>query len=368
MRFSFLYLNNFRNYRKLQLQIPEGASLFIGNNAQGKTNLLEACYYVSSLNSPRSEKEADLAYWGESFFTVGARLEDDGTANTVEIQTQVIPSVRRRIRLNDRPAKRQELLRVCPCVYFSPDDLYIVKGSSSVRRSFMDSLLSRQDPLYSRQLSRYNSTVSRRNMALKRANQEPSWAKSLDSIDDLLVNIGSEIIHKRFLLTEKLDEMVKASYKFMSMDGCEIDYVSTIGEVPDGIDSIREQFSVRLKSASKEERARGITLIGPHRDEMLLSFDGKTFRYFGSQGQQRSVVLGLKMAEARILEGTFNTKPALLLDDVLSELDSDRRTKVISLCDLGYQILMTSTETAGVEESRFSKFIVEKGTVCPKLP
>ncbi len=367
MRFSFVYLNNFRNYRKLELEIPEGASLFIGKNAQGKTNLLEAFYYLSSLSSPRSEKESDLAYWGETAFSLGARLEEAGATNTIEVETRVIPSVRRNIRINDRAAKRQELLSVCPCVYFSPDDLYIAKGSSSVRRSFMDSLLSRQDPVYSQQLSRYNSTVSRRNMVLKRANQDPSWAKSIDSIDEILLNIGSEIIEKRSLLAEKLDALVKESYRLMSMDGCEIQYISTIGDVPDGRTGIRQQFSTKLKNVSKEERARGVTLIGPHRDELLLTFHGKTFRYFGSQGQQRSVVLGLKMAEAHILEETFNTKPVLLLDDVLSELDSERRTKVVSFCDMGYQILMTSTEAAGVDESRFSRFVVENGTLYTKV-
>lgn len=365
MRFSFLYLGNFRNYRRLELAVPEGASLFIGKNAQGKTNLLEAFYYLSSLNSPRSEKESDLAYWGEPRFTVGANVIDGQKQSTVKIETQVTPSVRRRISINDRSAKRQELPGICPCVYFSPDDLSIVKGNASVRRGFIDSILSRKDPVYAKELSKYANTVSRRNMVLKRAKEDRAWAESLRSLDQILAGLGSEIIYKRFMLIKDLAELARTSYKFISGDECDIRYVSTIGDLPGTLEDTKVMFSQNLKTLAKEELARGITLVGPHRDDVSISFDGKTFRYFGSQGQQRSMVLALKMAEARILEDAFNTKPVLLLDDVLSELDSDRRKKVVEFCDLGYQVLLTSTEASGIQDSTFSTFIVEGGSVRP---
>jgi DNA replication and repair protein RecF len=363
--FSFVCLRNFRNYRHLELEIPRGASLFIGLNAQGKTNLLEACYYISSLNSPRSERESDLVYWGEESFLLAARLDNQEEATTVKIETVAMPSVRRKIQINDRYARRQDLLTLFPCVYFSPDDLYMIKGSSALRRKFIDSILSRQDPVYARELSRYQDTVSRRNMALKKAAFDVSWSRALESLDELLVNWGSRVLQKRLLLIEKLSGFAKATYNYISTGDCDISYTSTIGNIQPGLEDIKAQFMAKLDKVRKEERLRGITLIGPHRDEMVVSFEGKTFRYFGSQGQQRSMVLTLKMAEARALEATFKTKPVLLLDDVLSELDSEKRSKVLSLCDFGYQVLMTSTHLPEDNESRFSVFEVKEGGVRP---
>lgn len=365
MQFSYVYLRNFRNYRYLELELPQGASLFIGDNAQGKTNLLEACYYVSSLNSPRSEKESDLAFWGEQSFSLAARLEGDEESTTVKIETAVTPSVRRRIEINDRYARRQDLLALFPCVYFSPDDLYMIKGSSALRRKFIDSILSRQDPVYAKELSRYNETVSRRNMALKKAGIDASWLKALESLDELLVNFGSRVLEKRLQLIERLSGFVKTTYDFISTGDCDVTYASTIGEIEPDLGVIKAQFAKKLGEIKRDERLRGITLAGPHRDEMVVSFQGKTFRYFGSQGQQRSMVLALKMAEARALEATFNTKPVLLLDDVLSELDSEKRLQVLSLCDFGYQVLMTSTEMPEDTRPRFSVFVVERGQVRP---
>ena len=365
MRFAYLVLRDFRNYPYLELEIPPGASLFVGPNAQGKTNLLEACYYISSLSSPRAEKESDLARWGTGSFSLAARLEDPDKVATVKVDTVVTPSVRRKIQLNDRRVDRKELLALFPCVYFSPDDLYIVKGGSSLRRKLIDSILSRQDPVYARTLQRYNDAVSRRNTALKLAAGDPSWRRTLETLDELVVNLGSRLLLRRLELMEDLSGYTQSTYKFVANGDCSVTYTSTVGEIAPDLKQIRSRFQARLTELRHEEFERGITLSGPHRDDLEISLNGKSFRYFGSQGQQRSVMLALKMAEARCLQQSFGTRPVLLLDDVFSELDPEKKSKVLSLCDFGYQVLMTSTELPRHTGPRLSLFRVENNTVKP---
>ncbi|MGI6620948.1 MAG: DNA replication/repair protein RecF [Bacillota bacterium] len=365
MRFAYVVLRDFRNYPYLELDIPPGASLFVGPNAQGKTNLLEACYYISSLSSPRAERESDLARWGTGCFSLAARLEDLGSVTTVKIDTAVTPSVRRKLRINDRRVTRRELVALFPCVYFSPDDLYIVKGSSALRRKFLDSILSRQDSVYAKTLQRYNDTVARRNTALKKAGADSSWKSTLESLDELLVNLGSPLLYRRLGLVEELSGYTQSTYKFIANGNCAVAYTSTLGETALDLDEIKAAFRQRLRELGREELARGVTLAGPHRDDLSVSLNGKSFRYFGSQGQQRSVMLALKMAEARCLQRSFGTKPVLLLDDVFSELDSEKKSKVLSLCDFGFQVLMTSTELPKHTGPRFSLFRVENNAAMP---
>ncbi len=360
-----MLLRDFRNYPYLEIEIPPGASLFMGLNAQGKTNLLEACYYVSCLSSPRAERESDLASWGKNSFSLAARLEDSDSVTTVKIDTVTTPSVRRKIQINDRHVTRQDLLALFPCVYFSPDDLYIIKGSSGLRRKFLDSILSRQDPVYARLLPRYNDTVSRRNMALKKASFDDSWAKTLETLDELVISLGSRLLYKRLGLVEVLSAFTRSTYKFIAGGDCSVTYTSTVGEILPDLAGIKSRFQDKLQEVKAEELTRGVTLTGPHRDDLLVSYDSKSFRYFGSQGQQRSVVLALKMAEARCLEQSFKTRPVILLDDVFSELDPEKRSKVLSLCDFGYQVLITSTELPKHTGPKFSLFRVENNSVYP---
>jgi DNA replication and repair protein RecF len=363
---SFLLLRDFRNYRYLQLPLNEGVNLFYGKNAQGKTNLLEACYYLSTLSSPRAEKEADLARWGTQSFSVAGRIEKDTKTSELKIETSVSPNVRKRVLLNEVALRRKEIMGAFPCVYFSPDDLYMVKRSASMRRRFIDVLLTRTDETYSREISRYSDAVTRRNHALKRASYSSSWSTVLEQLDKLVIETGSTILFKRMLLVENLSQRVKDTYGFISGKKCNVLYRSSVGQLPSTIEGIVEMYSNALSKVRRLERERGVTLIGPHRDDLEISFDDKTFRYFGSQGEQRSIALALRMAEAKTLEERFNNTPALLLDDVLSELDESRRDKVLSLCKYGHQIFITSTDPVpGLRES-VSLFRVQDHTVKPQ--
>ncbi len=366
MTLLLLYLQDFRNYAHLELELAPGVSLFFGKNAQGKTNLLEACYYLSTLSSPRIEREADLGRWGTQAFSVGGRLSRDGEDPLyIKIETTLSPYLRRRIRVHDQPAKRGDLVRIFPCVYFSPDDLYTVKKGSSLRRKYLDTLLDRVDPGYSKDLSRYEDTVARRNAVLKKASYDSMWKKTLESLDELFLATGTSVLARRMALMGDLARHITDTYRFVSLEECEVDYASSLGALDDHRDQIMDLFRSRLAEVRGQERARGVTLIGPHRDDLVVSLVGKPVRYFGSQGQQRSVALALRMAEAKLLEQAFGRKPALLLDDVFSELDESRRHKVISLREFGHQILLTSTDPVSYRGYEFQMYRVGHDTVAP---
>ncbi len=361
-----MHLLDFRNYGYLELAIPPGVSLFFGSNAEGKTNLLEGCYYLSTLTSPRAERELDLAMWGKERFAVGGRLaEADGDTSYIKIETQLTPSLRRRISIDDAPAKRPELTAKFPCVYFSPDDLYMVKRGSAQRRRLLDSLLSRLDPLYAKQLSRYEDALTRRNSALKKAFANPGWEGALKSLGEILISSGADVVRKRLGLMATFAHQVSDTYRFISGDECEVDYFCSLGQTDPSGGTVEDMFEKRLDELAGEERARGVTLVGPHRDDLVVTFGGKTVRYFGSQGEQRSVALALRMAEAKALESKFGKKPTLLLDDVFSELDERRRRKVLSLCEYGHQILLTSTDPVPRMQEIVHMFKVVNGTVTP---
>lgn len=347
MFLAHLVLASFRNYRHLDLQLGPGVSVFAGKNAQGKTNLLEACYYLSTLTSLRAEKESDLATWGSSTFSIGALVGDQRTGKSVEVRIDTVtqPVVRRRVTVNGAPVTRQELSRLMPCCYFCPDDLYMVKGSSSLRRRFLDSLLTRIDPAYASDLSQYQKAVTRRNSAIKQNSGKYSWNQTLDSYDQLVASYGTSVLGKRLALFRALLRHTSEAYEFLAGEACRLRYVSSLGDLPGDEDSIKTLFLEKLAQTRRVDLARGITSVGPHRDDIAFEIGNRTFRYFGSQGEQRSVVLASKMAEMAILEERCGTKPVLLLDDVLSELDATRRSKVLSFCEFGYQVLITTTDT-----------------------
>ncbi|HHX28821.1 MAG: DNA replication/repair protein RecF [Bacillota bacterium] len=368
MNISFLLLRDFRNYRHLELTLKPGVSLFFGRNASGKTNLLEACYYLSSLNSVRAERDYDLARWGTPGFSVGCRVDHNGSAKTIKVQVRVEPALRRKITVEDVAVRRSDLVRVLPSVYFSPDDLYMVKRGSALRRKFLDSLLGRIDPEYSRQLTRYQDAVSRRNSVLKKIRMGSEWRTTLEPLDCILVESGSVVLAKRLAAMPDLRREVSETYRFISGRPCDVVYAASIGESLQEDHTVRDiarQFEERLASLREEETVRGMTLSGPHRDDIVLRLDGKAIRYFGSQGEQRSAALALKMAESKMLEAVFGRHPVLLLDDVFSELDEERRNRVLSLCDFGHQILMTSTDPIKSMVPRVAEFLVGGGTVEP---
>ncbi len=365
MPLSLLYLDDFRNYDYLELNLSPGVSLFFGKNAQGKTNLLEACYYLSTLTSPRAERDMDLARWGTSRFALGARIEEASETTYIKVETSVSPTLRRRVSIDDRPAKRPELVARFPCVYFSPDDLYMVKRGSALRRKFLDSLLSRMDPGYARDLSRYEDTVTRRNVILKKAFMNTAWDRTLEGLDQILVSAGSAVLNRRLALMSTFCAHVTDTYRFVSGDECTVTYSSSLGDLAGAPEETPIIFARRLLETKSEERNRGVTLLGPHRDDIAITFGDKTARYFGSQGEQRSIALALRMAEAKSLEERLGRKPALLLDDVFSELDESRRKKVLSLCDFGHQILLTSTDPVPIDGQDVRMYAVGEDTVKP---
>ena len=370
MYLSFLMLRDFRNYERLELSLGPGVAVFYGANASGKTNLLEACYYISALSSPRAEREADLARWGSSVFLVAARLEGAET-RSVKIETSVSPSLKRKVLVDDAPAKRSDLNSLLPCVYFSPDDLYMVKRSAALRRRYLDSVLSRTDTAYAKELSRYLEGVERRNAALKRLRWDNSWHRTLESLDEVVLASGSAVLCMRLSFVNRLMHWIEEMYGFVAEEACRASYVSSIAGLPaDGnaeaipdLVEVSQAFRRAMDAVKSEERERCLSLVGPHRDDISIEIAGKPARLYGSQGQQRSAALALRMAEAKMLEERLGRKPLILLDDVFSELDERRRAKVLSLCDLGHQILITSTDPATGMRPESRLFLVKDNAI-----
>lgn len=362
-------MRDFRNYAELNLSLQPGVSLFFGGNAQGKTNLLEAIYYVSALSSLRAEKEKDLARWGTSSFFLKARFahtfegDEDSSERTLEISVETSPSLRKRLFLDGKPVARKEVSRLFPAVYFGPDDLYMVKGPSSMRRKFMDSLLSRIDRLYQQDLTRYEDALERRNALLKKYSSDTAWKKTFQSLTELLVSLGTSVTVRRQKFISEFAPFARESYTYISNHTCDLAYSSSIATEGQDAQTISRQFQQGLSSLEEAERARGTTLLGPHRDDIIFTFDDKTFRYYGSQGEQRSLVLALKMAEGKMVEQHFREKPVFLLDDVFSELDAARRSKLLSILDPSYQVLLTSTDFLEVESASFQAYLVKENSV-----
>lgn len=365
MTIDFLVIRNFRNYADESLQLGPGVSVFVGRNGQGKTNLLEACYYLSVLESPRAEREADLARWGTDSFSLGARISTESHGLEIKVHATVAPAVKRKVTVNGVPVRKSELPAIFPCVYFSPDDLYMVKKSSVLRRRFLDSVLSRIDTVYAEKLVTYRNALERRNAALKMIRARRMSEKALEPLNEILVAAGSSVFVKRARFMESFGKLVGETYAFLSGDPCRVEYRSCIGDVLDDEGAVAARFLRVLETAYNDDLARGTTLYGPHRDDFLVFFGQRSARFFGSQGEQRSAALALRMGEARSLEERSGKKPVLLLDDVFSELDEERRKRVVSLCDWGHQILITSTHPLEEADRHFTVFAVESGRIRP---
>ena len=331
MYLSFLLVKDFRNYEYLEIPFYQGVSLLFGDNALGKTNVLEACYYLSTMSSHRAEKIQDLARWGTGVFTVGGRVGEE-PGKLLRVTSEVVPYLKHTITIDGVKKKKQDIAALFPCVFFSPDDLSLVKGSSSKRRAMVDSVLSRTDPVYAREISRYTKVLTRRNAVLKKGYPGPGWQKTMDSLNQILVESGALVLKKRLSLMNELDQNVSRTYGYLVGGQCKLAYKSSIGEIEKEEKTIRERFFSVLTKLAKAEAERKMTLVGPHRDDVnILLAEDKSYRYFGSQGQQRSIALALRLAEAETINQVLDKKPLLLLDDIFSSWTKPQEKSAFSL-------------------------------------
>jgi DNA replication and repair protein RecF len=331
---AHLRLRDFRNYARLDADFSPGFHLLLGDNAQGKTNILEAIYLMATLRSFRGVGSAQMVRHGQKGYFVGGRVVGQG-----EHQVKMYWSAaERQLSLNGEPVRRlSDYLGVLRTVVFCTEDLQLVKGASRTRRRFVDLLLSQTSPGYLPLLQRYTRAVRSRNALLK---QRAVDEMALESFSAEVVKLGTELTRLRRELIPKFSPMARLAYRRISNDAEEL----RLEYQP----SVKSDFAVELAKNRARETAYRATLIGPHRDEVSLLLNDKLASQFGSEGQKRTLAIALKMAQAEYLTGIHGSSPILLIDDVMGELDAKRRSAFVPLLDKAEQsrgqVFMTATE------------------------
>ncbi len=364
MYFKEIELTNFRNYESQKINFHNKINIIIGENAQGKTNLIEALYIMSLGKSFRTSKDNDMIRFGSTLARVKTVSEKDGQELTIEIG---LVKNKKSLKIDGvRKHKISDLLENIYIVVFSPDDLKIVKEEPEKRRRFMNRELCQLKPVYYNSLSRYKKALAQRNFLLK---EEQPDLSTLDIWDEQIAEYGSRIMIYRRSFTEKLQRLSQQIHHSLTEGKEKLDlfYESDIpsASAKKGITGQKEIFSDILRENRKRDLIRRTTLRGPHRDDLRIEIDGIDVRNFGSQGQQRTSALSLKLAELTLIEEETGEKPVLLLDDVLSELDSARQRQLItSFGDI--QIFITTTQLnseISAQLKDYAVFIVENGHV-----
>ena len=355
MHLAHLRLRDFRNYARLDADFTPGLHLLLGDNAQGKTNILEAIYLMATLRSFRGVGGAQMVRHGQKGYFVGGSVVGQG-----EHDIKIYWSSRERnLSLDARPVRKlTAYLGVLRTVVFCTEDLHLVKGVARARRRFLDLLLLQTYPGYLPLLQRYTHALRSRNALLKQPRPDPA---ALDGFSRELVKSGEEIIRLRRELVPRFSSLARLAYHRIASQAEEL----RLEYQP----SVKQDFSVELAQSRHREGAYRSTLIGPHRDDLQLLLDGHSAAPFGSEGQKRTLAIALKLAQADYLTGLHGSPPVLLIDDIMGELDAQRRGGFLPLLQQARQshgqVFMTATEQNWPEEPgrEAQRWLVKEGTL-----
>ncbi len=343
-----LELENFRNYAELSISFDSGTNILYGDNAQGKTNILESIYLSATTKSHKGSKDKELINFEAQEAHIRTYVMKDGLENRVDMHLR--KNKTKGIAINGQKIKKAaDLLGLLNVVFFSPEDLSIIKNGPSERRRFVDMELCQLDSFYLYNLNNYNKIVNQRNKLLKDLSFNPNLRDTLFIWDSQLVSYGSKIIERRAAFVKQLNEIIYDIHVRLSggKEALEVVYEPDIAlcELETGLKNSQEK-DIKLKQ----------TTVGPHRDDFSFLVDGIDIRKFGSQGQQRTAALSLKLSEIEIVKKVTKDTPLLLLDDVLSELDSSRQNYLLnSIGDI--QTIITCT---GLEEFVNNRFEINR--------
>ncbi|MBR4800525.1 MAG: DNA replication/repair protein RecF [Clostridia bacterium] len=343
MKILSLELKNFRNYRRASVSFADGLNVLYGENASGKTNMLESVYFSSVFSSPRTTKDKEMVLMGEEVANVKLVIEKKYRKHTINIQIDA--QGKKKVAVDGVPVSRAgELLGVLGVVFFSPDEMKLVKESPGERRRFLDIGLSQQQKNYFVALSRYNHTLKQKNNLLKEYRQASNVDEMLDVWDAGLAKEGATIVARR---KEYIATLNDAAKKFHFILSGEKETLSLSYESGANTDCPAEELEKNLLSALRASREKdkelGYSTVGPHRDDIKIEINGKDARKYASQGQQRTTALAMKIGQVVIYRDELGEAPVLLLDDVLSELDENRQHVLLDLVG-GFQTLLTCTE------------------------
>lgn len=357
-----LMLMNYRNYENLNIDFSKNVNVFLGDNAQGKTNILEAIYYAAFAKSHRTSKDKELIKWDANRAFISLSVGRERLDKNIDIA--ILKDGKKAISVNSiKINKIGELFGNFNVVMFSPEDLRIIKESPGIRRKFLDMELCQLDKKYYFNLVQYNKVLSERNIVLKNRNLSE---EILDIYDNQLVAFGEYILKARLKYINSLNTYGKEIHKEITLGKEEIEfkYESSIKN----LECIKDEFYKQLVKNRKKDIERGISTVGPHRDDFTVLINNVDTKSYGSQGQQRTAVLTMKFASLRIIKEINGEYPVLLLDDVLSELDFNRKKYILSTIK-DIQTIITCTGIADINnylDSNSKVFKVSNGKVSIK--
>jgi DNA replication and repair protein RecF len=389
-----LQISNFRNYGGIDLELPAGNLVFLGDNAQGKSNLLEAVHLLATARSLRASSDAELIGWQaeaepQPVARVAAAVERKaGPVGLEAIIVGTAPGAGRevtragkRLRVNGIARRAADMVGLMRSVLFTAEDLAIISGSPSERRHFLDSMLSQLDKRYYAASQRYARILQQRNAALKRIREGLATVDELPFWDESLLKEGAFIVDARLAACARLAPVAAEYHHSLSgeaQEQLEIEYCPRLGEDESASfaglsthDAVAAALGDGLQAVRRREIAAGMCLVGPHRDDLIFRINGASAASFGSRAQVRTATLALRLAEARLLQSDIDDPPLLLLDDIVSELDEGRRKSVLrSIADFD-QAWFTATDTHGFDSGFLAAahvYRIEAGAITPADP
>lgn len=357
MYIESIQLKNFRNYENLEMEFDKETNILYGDNAQGKTNILEAIYLCGTTKSHKGSKDKEIIRFGEEESHIRMNIKKDGISYKIDMHLK--KNKAKGVAINGLPIRKaRELFGIVNLVFFSPEDLNIIKNGPGERRRFLDLELCQLDQIYLTDLAGYNHIVNQRNKLLKDLYLNPGLKGTLDIWDMQMVQYGKRVIKKRKEFVEELNFLIHQIHKNLTggQEHLEVLYEPSAES---------EAFEEALQKSRERDMRMKLTSVGPHRDDMCFMVNGIDIRKYGSQGQQRTAALSLKLSEIYLVKKKIKDTPVLLLDDVLSELDSNRQTYLLdNIHDIQTLVTCTGLDDFVSHQFHINKvFKVVKGAV-----
>lgn len=350
MKIKTLKLTNFRNYSNLEIELNPNINIFIGQNGEGKTNILESIYILALSKTNRPGLEQDLIKFQEEITKIEGIIYNEDLINKKQV---TISKYQKQLFVNNKEIKKsREYIKDFSVISFTPNDLEIVKGSPNIRRNVMNIDISQLHNNYIAYLNEYNKVIKMRNEYLKRLNLNGNTdIKYLDIINEELIKKAIKIYEYRFDFIKQINELLPIIfYKITGLKHLELVFDNSIGIDLFDEDKIRKKFISKFKKSMNIELMQGMTLTGPHRDDFSFKLNGIDMKNFSSQGQQRMAVISLKISEISLFKKILGYNPVLLLDDIFSEIDIKKRNKIIKFLNNDIQTIITTTDINEIDE------------------
>lgn len=360
MKILKLRLKNYRNCEEVELDLDHQKILILGKNAQGKTNILESIFFLSCLKSPRTSNNLELIKFNEENFEITSEIEKAGV--WVELNYYYDKNKKKEIKLNTLKTTPKEFKQVFKTVLFSTQDLMLLRGTPEDRRDWLDRAISQVYPAYDDRLTKYNKVKSQKNNFLKDYDGNDIL---LDVFNEQINVLGSNIIYLRKKFLQEIEKIAQEKHTSISeSEQLTIKYDNSFLTTEEEIDQISEKFKQKLQERKELEIIKKQSLVGPHRDDVIFYINNEEGTKYASQGQQRTVVLALKLAEIDIITQKTGEPPVLLLDDVLAELDNTRQNYLLNTIEKEIQTIITSVDTVLFDKKflkKVKKFEIANG-------